>query len=150
MRNIFFIGSWFCMLFSFCKKSVFSILFLLFIFLGTICGVLLFRCIFVARPGWISDYCVSLGISSFTASVQQFVVLSVPFFLVWIAGMTAYAHRAILVIILLRGCLLSYYLCALYSADAAVFPHIIRSFPALLFFFIICQAVWVRSWPVVD
>ena len=130
------------MRFSFCKNSVFSILFLVFFLLGTICGIILFRAVYSAHPVWIRLYGVLLYNSSSLHHVSRCIFPLIPLFIMVLIGFAKGAYRFVPFLIMLRGCLLSYYLsfsfvCSLDSGYLLIFNFIL-----LPLFYLISRYIW--------
>ena len=133
------------MLFSFCKKSVFSILFLLLFFLGTICGILLFRFIFIVCPEWIRAYGSVIEMSADPFSFQSILIAAVPFLLIFFSGFCTWGQKLIYAVIFLRACFLSYYSSVIFCAAVSQRQFLIYRFLLLLAFYFFCQHFWVSS-----
>lgn len=122
----------------FCKKTVFSILFLISFAVGTICGVLLFRLMLPRGQDWILDYCVSLRHSMSVPPIFQVLLLVRPFLIVFAAGLLPFRRKLIPALIALRGCLLAYTCSAFYSCDVVFTAYLLRNLLCLPLYYSFC------------
>lgn len=91
-----------------CKKSVFCILFLFFFFIGTICGVLLFQLQYHVQHTWIVSYGKGLLPERSFDLWRLFFVSLRPLLLAFLLGSLSFGWRLIPLLIVGRGCLISY------------------------------------------
>ena len=134
------------MLLSRCKKSVFCILFLLCYFLGTICGVLLFRFLAGANDGWVRRYSAAL----FCETPDGWNVLFSfcrPLLLAAAAGMLSCGNRLIVWLIVLRGALTAYAAAAAWAAGCSLTPLLMRGIILMPLFFAVCRWAYYRNCP---
>ncbi len=131
------------MRFSFCKNSVFSILFLVSFLSGTICGVLLFRAVYVLHPVWITEYGRTLvECASILGFSNMFFVL-MPFFLLLLLGMFSLGYRLIPIFVACRGCLLSYFLSCCFVSGIGGGVILRRNLVLLPLLYLISLHIWV-------
>lgn len=129
----------------FCKKSVFSILFLFFFIGGTICGVLLLRAVFFLRPDWLSQYCTALITTEPAGVLRHLLFLVYPLLCVIAVGLTPLRRHIIPVLIALRGCLLAYSCSAFYVCGISWFAFLMRQLLLLPLFYLLCAFYCCRS-----
>lgn len=131
--------------FLFCKKSVFSVLFLIFFLLGTICGIFLLRCILLSDNSWLSAYCSLLqrSPSGHPLMVLWFYVL--PFLGVLVTAILPGGARLVYLLAFFRGCFLAYTFGAFYFLGISFRPVLLRSMLTLPMFFALCRRVAVIS-----
>ena len=129
----------------FCKKSVFSILFLVFFIGGTICGVLLLRVVFLMRPDWLDQYCAVIYHAEPSDRLRHLLFLAYPLLSVVAAGLTPFKLRIIPILILLRGCLLAYSCSAFYVCGLSCFGFLIPQLFILPLFYLLCAFFCCRS-----
>lgn len=91
-----------------CKKSVFCILFFIFFFLGTICGVFLFQLQYRAQHTWIVSYGKVLLPERSCDLWRLFFVSLRPLLFCILLGLLSFGWRLIPLLIFGRGCLVSY------------------------------------------
>ena len=123
---------------SFCRKTVFSILFLFSFAAGTICGVLLFRIMLPFGQAWIVDYCVSLRDSRSGPLIFRLLLLVRPFLVVFAAGLLPFRRRLIPILIALRGCLLAYTCAAFYFCQVVFTAYLLRNLLCLPLYYLFC------------
>ena len=128
----------------FCKNSVFSILFLVLFLLGTICGIFLFRAMYVLHAGWITEYGTALMEPSSHGALSCLFALLLPFLLLFLFGILPEGHRLILLLVAVRGCLLCYCLCCCQISGAGFYSVLIRNLFLLPLFFLFSRYVWAR------
>ncbi len=131
------------MRFSFCKNSVFSILFLVSFLLGTICGVLLFRAVYVLHPGWIEDYGSALVQAASHAGLSRFLFALMPFLVLFLFGVFSEGYRLVPVLIAARGCFLCYYLSCCQVSGSGGGPVLFRNLILLPVFYLLSRYIWV-------
>ena len=134
------------MLLSRCKKSVFCILFLLCYFLGTICGVLLFRFLAGSNDSWVRRYSTVL----FCETPNGWYVLfsfSRPLVFAAAAGMLSCGNRLIFWLIMLRGALAAYAAAAVWAAGCSLMPPLMRGIILMPLFFAVCRWAYDRNCP---
>ena len=132
------------MRFLFCKKSVFSILFLISFLLGTTCGVLLFRYIHVAHRLWISDYGLLLASVSSAGILLRLLFVLVPFFALYLLGLFSEGFRMVPFLIAVRGCILAYYFSCCYVSGISVRSVIIKNIVLLPLYYYFSGYIWVN------
>lgn len=132
------------MQFSFCKKSVFSILFLLSFLFGTICGVLLFRFLYVLHDGWLEQYGELLVYRSSGFGFSFVFTSFLPFMALFLLGIIPEGYQIVPVLIAIRGCLLSYFLsfCQICGASSGIMFY--RNLVLLPIFYLISRYLWVH------
>ena len=131
------------MQFSFCKKSVFSVLFLLSFLLGTICGVLLFRCVYVYHSDWIVDYGSALFIRIDRISISCLAFALIPFVSLFLLSIFPEGYRVLPVLIAVRGCLLCYFLCLCHVGGISYGAVFCRNLFLLPLFYFVSRHIWV-------
>lgn len=137
--------SWYFILISFCKKSVFSILFLLSFAFGTICGNLFIRASVRPEAEWIISYCEVINHS---LTFDFFVLLfhsSIPFLMAAIVGVARLPLPVLFFVVGMRGCFLTYYFAICYLSGVSTFWYCIRSTILVSLFYILCREIWIRS-----
>ena len=136
---------WCSIPFSFCKKSVFSILFLLSFVAGTICGNLMVRVAVLADPEWISRYSNELILSVPSSILLQILFCAIPFLAAVGIGALPFGSKLLLFLIGLRAYFLSYFLSVCYLTGIPVFLYLFRCICLLPLFYLLCQRIWLRS-----
>ena len=131
------------MRFSFCKKSVFSVLFLVSFLLGTICGILLFRSVFVLHPGWIVDYGTALSMGTSRGGISCLFFSVMPFLVLFLLGMFSAGYRLIPALISVRGCLLCYYMSCCHVSGSVFGAVLCRNLFLLPLFYLLSRHIWV-------
>ena len=124
-----------------CKNAVFSIVFLFFFFLGTICGIFLFRCIAQSQSLWLRDYCTALS-GAFSGPGAVAALLR-PLLVVLAVGMFPFGHRLLPLIIFFRGCLMAYCFSACFAAGLSPELPMLRGVLLLPLFYFFCR--WVSQ-----
>ena len=127
----------------FCKKSVFCILYLIFFFLGTICGVLLVRSFSAAEGPWLVSYCGAL--SACSAGMWRLLAWVRPLVLAWLAGLSGFGCRLIPWLIALRGALMAYEAAACCVCGQSPRGVLLRGLVILPLFFSLCRQGWIRG-----
>jgi len=130
--------------FLFCKKSVFSVVFFASFLIGTICGILLFRCSASADPGWIAFYFETVDSCRSSNVFLLLFFWAIPFLAAFVAGLL-WPHRLLPVVVALRGLFFSYYLCARFFSGSVSSHVMLRSVILLPLFYLLCQTVWVHA-----
>lgn len=123
----------------FCKKSVFCILYLIFFFLGTICGVLLFWYFSKTHSLWIASYCSALTQAPYPDLVSRLLFVCWPVFAVIALGLLPGGRRMILPFVLFRGCLLAYAAAAFYVCGRSFGGQLLWEMAVLPVFFCLCD-----------
>ena len=123
----------------FCRKSVFSITFLLFFCVGTICGVLLLQFFLDSDPLWLSAYSQEIFHSSSLRSLHGILFRLWPLALVFSAGLAGLQRIGFLPLILFRGCMASYTAAAYYLSGNIFFGFILPECVLLVGFYLICR-----------
>ena len=122
-----------------CRKSVFCILFLLFFFLGTICGILLFRCLAGSASEWVKAYCQVLVQQQNHGVFWLFVTWCRPMLLAGLTGLVPWGDRVLPVLIAGRGLLMAYAAAALYACGQPVMWLVFRGLALLPLFYLVCR-----------
>ena len=123
----------------FCKKSVFCILYLVFFFLGTICGVLLFWYFSGTHAAWIRSYCSALADAPCPGPALRLLFVSWPLLAVIALGIMPVGKRLILPFVLFRGILLAYSAAAFYICGRSFGGQLLWELAVLPVFFYLCE-----------
>ena len=119
-----------------CRNSVFGILFLLWFFFGTICGVLLFRLSGMSSR-WVRAYCAALEAEQ--ARLLPAVCTWIrPLLAVPVLALVPWGIRVMPWLIAWRGCVMAFSASACYVGGGAVWPLVLRGFFLLLFYYGVC------------
>lgn len=130
------------MRFSFCKKSVFCILFLLFFALGTICGVLFLRCLLTEDVTWLRSYCAELDHSNRSGVLLTLWFLLLPFLGAFAVGLTPFKDKLFPALFFLRGCFCVYAVGAFYTLGIPLTGILLRNLVLLPIFYAVCRELW--------
>ena len=130
------------MRFSFCKNSVFCVLFLLFFLMGTICGVFLLRCLIVADRQWLAFYCCELDRLMPTSLFLRIWFQLIPFLVALVIRLSSCQDKLYPVLFFIRGCLITYSIGALLINDVVVTRVLLRNVLMLPAFYAFCRWLW--------
>lgn len=127
---------------SFCKNSVFCVLFYVSFFLGTICGVLFLRCMLVNNYLWLSAYCHELQ----RTAPNSFLLLGwfqlLPFLAAVLIYFLPHKDKLFPALIFLRGCISAYTVGAYYMLDVPLADILLYSLLLFPAFFAVCRWLW--------
>ena len=123
----------------FCRKSVFSITFLVFFCVGTICGVLLLQFFLDADPLWLSAYGKALSRGNGLWSFRRILFLLWPPALAAAVGVAGLQGAGYPLLILMRGCTASYTAAAYYLSGHGFFDFVLPECVLLVCFYLICR-----------
>lgn len=132
------------MRFSKCKNSVFCAVFLFCIFIGTICGVLLFRVFLEHNCSWPEAYFYELLYTPLKDFRLSFVVSAAPLLLVYISSFFSFRNKFLLIFIIWKGCCCSYLFCFCFYCNCYSWLFLIRQLLQLIAFYLVCYAVYLR------
>ncbi len=130
------------MRFSFCKKSLFSILFLVFFFLGTICGILLLRFILICDNSWMTAYCLTLESSGPSRGLMSLWFHLWPFLSALAIYFLPHKDKLFLVLFFLRGCICAYTIGAYYAMGVPLMDVVLKNLLIFPVFFAFCRRLW--------
>lgn len=120
-----------------CRNSLFGILFLVWFFLGTICGVLLFRLTGVSGY-WVRTYCSLLEkASAGCASVVWSWIR--PLLVAAVLATVSWGERVLPWLIGWRGCLMAFSASACYLGGWDACPVVLRGLLLLPLFYGVCR-----------
>lgn len=122
-----------------CKNSVFCILFLFYFFLGTICGIFLFRKLQGAHCAWITAYCTALTQMNPPDLLKQLFFICKPLAIALVLGICPSGYRLIPILIAVRGCIMAY-IAAFYAVSGL--PPAALVFRWLLFLPVFYYLCW--------
>lgn len=128
-----------------CKKSVFCILFLIYFFLGTICGVILFHCLLGTHSPWIPAYCEALGNLEHPGVVTLLFFWCRPLALAVLLGLSPLGSRLVPLLILARGCLSAYLTSFYYASGLSPLSAVLRWLILLPVFYMLCRWAYYAS-----
>ena len=131
------------MIFTFCKKSVFSVIFLVFFLIGTICGIFLFRALYYSNAKWLIEYCRALECMYVPGMLYQLLFLLLPFLCVFAAGLTSFCRKLIPGLVAARGMVFSYFICAIITVDFDCRTVFLRNLILLPLFYVFCRYVFI-------
>lgn len=131
-----------------CKNSVFCICFLIFFFLGTICGVLCFRCQMIRNGPWILAFSKELSSSVSPLFVKNAVILFRSLLLLLAMALLPWGYRLVFPLIALRGFLMSYYFSALWIGECNVLFMVLLETLLMPAYYMMCSWAYFRyrSW----
>lgn len=122
-----------------CKKSLFCVRFLFFFFLGTICGVLLFRCLAAAEGDWILRYSQALFRAEQSGLWSALFSAIRPVLLAALMGIVPWGRRFLPVLIVGRGMLMAYAAAACFVCGVQPGWLILRGLALLPVFYTVCR-----------
>lgn len=125
-----------------CKKTVFCVQFLVYFFLGTICGIFLFRCLLLSDPMWIYAYSNRAGSLGSGQLLCRLIYFFLPLILAWVLSLSPFGYRVLPLLIMLRGCLTAYLFSFQLYGDGSMTGSILRSVLILPLFYYICQKAY--------
>ena len=129
------------MLFHKCKNSVFCACFFFFFLLGTICGTFAFRCLAAAAPYRSDSWSHPFFVFDPTRALWSFLR---PMCVSFAFALHPQGHRALFVLISLRGFLTAFCVSALVAAGAPLWSFFAKELITLAIFFIISKWSYFR------
>lgn len=131
---------------NFCKNSVFCILFLVFFFLGTICGIFIFYYYIDENASWLSMYMSELSECDFRFCICSLISIVRPFLLVYLVWLTPVHRVFIFVPVFCRGMLFSFCLSAQIATTGSLTSCLLLNLIVLPLFFSFCRYLfWLRG-----
>ena len=130
------------MRFSFCKNSVFCILFLLFFSLGTICGVLLLHCVLRSDSQWVRAYCTALASQGGRGAFLNLWFLLLPFLAAFAIMLLPGGDKLLPVLFFLRGCVCTYSIGACLALQIPLTGILLRNLFLLPAFYAFSRKLW--------
>lgn len=122
-----------------CKNSVFCVLFLLLIAIGTICGIALFRVAFLTRTRWTLQYC-TLIVQAVSNGMIPTVISGVrPVLVAWLVGYLPVKNHVIFWLIGLRGFLAAFSISAFWTVQTEPWILTLRGLLTLPLFYYFCK-----------
>ena len=122
-----------------CKNSVFCVVFSFWFFLGTICGVLLFRALSGTDSQWIRTYCTVLFSGQAVGLGSLILCWCRPLLLAGIVGFVPWGRRILPGLILLRGILTAYSAAAWYVSGLQPVWIVVRGLTLLPLYYAVCR-----------
>lgn len=133
------------MRFSFCKNSVFCVIYFFLFFIGTICGVVLLRYALRSDIRWLNSYCLALRsaepASIWLAAWFRFLPIMVLIAIYFLP----HRNKLISLFILFQSCLCTYTVGMCFILDQPQFDVLVRNclfFPVLYF---VAQRLWITQ-----
>ena len=125
-----------------CKISLFCVQFLVSYFIGTICGVLLFRFGTVAQSDWLLTYGQVISSMVQTQTPFDLVRLLRPLAIAGLLVLVPWKKSALLLVVVARGCLTAYSVCLFYGSGQSCLYLVFRGLILLPLFFLVCYETW--------
>lgn len=122
-----------------CRNSVFCVIFCFWFFLGTICGILLFRILTSDRGNWIEAYCSALYDEQTVGLWSLILCWFRPLVLVGLLGLVPWGFRVLPVLIFLRGALIAYASAAWYFSGLDPVWIVVRGLTLLPLYVGLCR-----------
>ena len=132
---------------NFCKNSVFCILFLVFFFFGTICGVFLFSYYIDKNASLLSIYMRELSEHDAQFYISLLISMLRPFLLVYLLWLLPFHHMFVFVPVFCRGLLFSFYLSAQIATAGSIISCLFLNLFALPLFFCFCRCLFWKRGP---
>lgn len=127
-----------------CKKSVFCIYFLIFFFIGTICGVFSFCCLMEKNGQWVYRYSGALSAVVYTGFVEYVLTWLRPVLVMLVLSVHPGGYCAVFPLILIRGFLVSYCFCALWVGNCDICIMLLVGLVVLPVYYMFCGRTYFR------
>ena len=124
-----------------CKNSVFCVFFLICFFIGTICGAFIFRVLYRLHSAWIVSYSTDLLMGRSVGFFSLLLCFLRPSVLVLVSGSLSFGRRLIPLLVIFRGCCVSYFLCTAFCAGCHISSILMTELMGLMIFFCVCRFV---------